>query len=312
MVELRVVWIGKILVVGINESKNRPLLIVGGSGYIGNALCEAALERGETVISLDLKSSSIVHKNLYYEFFDLNNFEGNDLRKFDGMKCYFLAGMSDLNKAISDPNSTIQLNVMALTKFLDVYSRFSTPSFTYFSSVYASGGAGGIYGKSKACAELIISDYADRNKGFIYNIFRLGSVYGGRSDETNGLHRIVERALNGEEIWYFGPSDAERSYVHISDVVSVCFDQGIQLDDNEIFMVKGHDTLKIEKVCLILEEILGLPKRNRIMNEKYDGHYKMTPLRVSKLIRTINASKKIDFDTGLFELCESLRKQNGL
>ena len=61
----------------------------------------------------------------------------------------------------------------------------------------------GLYKVSKKAAEDYVLEY---NKLFDldFTIIRYGSIYGPRSDDSNGLYRIIRKAVNENKLEYEG------------------------------------------------------------------------------------------------------------
>ena len=155
------------------------------------------------------------------------------------------------------------------------------------SSIYAESGLGGIYGVSKLCAELILEEFSEINPSLNYNIIRLGTVYGGESSASNGLHKIVQNALENRQVWFTGPLHTAREYIHIKDV-SRCLTELAKTNGKIVdFLLKGNSLVKMTDLCLMLEEYLGLEKGDRIEDSEYDGHYAQIPFRQQKPISTL-------------------------
>ena len=88
--------------------------------------------------------------------------------------------------------------------------------FIYASSVYVNSREGGFYGVSKKSAELFVEEYL-RAFGLEFTILRYGSLYGPRSNNKNGLRKIISDAIQNNSLTYNGNKDAIREYIHVRD-----------------------------------------------------------------------------------------------
>ena len=54
-----------------------------------------------------------------------------------------------------------------------------------------------------------------------YSILRFGTLYGPRSDNSNGLHSIIKDSLMKKKIIYSGSPEAMRDYIHVTDLAEI-------------------------------------------------------------------------------------------
>ena len=124
-----------------------------------------------------------------------------------------------------------------------------------------------------------------------YTIIQYGSLYGPRADATNGLRKIIESAINDEEITYQGDPEAIRSYIHVLDAA----DSSIKiLDDvfkNETLILSGQQSMKVEDLLQMVAEILETSKPIKFLTKKVTVttqephiHIKRILLRILSLI----------------------------
>jgi UDP-glucose 4-epimerase len=182
--------------------------------------------------------------------------------------------------------------------------------FVYASTVYVYSREGGFYRCSKQAAEHYVEEY-QRAYGVDYTILRYGSLYGPRSDETNGLFRIVRDALQRGFLSYEGNPDSIREYIHVEDAARASV---LALNDefrNESVVLTGHQSMKVLDLLKMLAEILGMPDEVKFRNEDYAGHYVRTPYAYQpKLGRKYMPPLHVDLGQGLLQLIEEVRKAN--
>ena len=75
--------------------------------------------------------------------------------------------------------------------------------FVHASSIYANSSQGGFYSCSKRAADDYVQEFNKLYK-LDYNILRFGSVYGSRSDRSNGVRKIIDKAIWKRKIIYRG------------------------------------------------------------------------------------------------------------
>ena len=91
----------------------------------------------------------------------------------------------------------------------------------YASSIYSTSIQGGFYRCSKRAAEDYIDEYYKRY-GIAFTILRYGSLYGERATGSNGIYRILNKAIKSKKIEYAGNRSSIRKYIHIIDMQSFC------------------------------------------------------------------------------------------
>ena len=117
-------------------------------------------------------------------------------------------------------------NLMSLTANVNVLESCRLNNVTRFlfaSSVYVHSREGGFYRCSKQASEAYIEEYK-RIYGLNYTILRYGSLYGPRTDNSNGLYRIINSALKNGVISYEGHPESMREYIHVEDAAIASVD----------------------------------------------------------------------------------------
>lgn len=281
--------------------------VFGGAGYIGYELCKELARKYNSVVCLDVNEEVFPEENITHYPFDIlkSNSLPDDFAQ--GAHVYYLSGLSDLNEGASNPVRTVELNILGLTRVLSLLVNFQNVQFFYFSSIYADGLVGSFYGASKEAAENYIKIFAKQNSNLSYNILRLGSVYGGRVDERNGLYKIALAALRGDEKWYFGDPNTSRDYIHVLDLCAATISLCAAGASERTYLVTGNRKYKIEEVCYLLEEIIEAPHLTRVEPKYSLGHYVKTPYRLSEKPMVIYLNETIDFGWALREYLENLK-----
>ena len=79
---------------------------------------------------------------------------------------------------------------------------------------------GGFYRVSKKAAEEYIEEFSKRfNLNF--TILRYGTIYGKRSNNTNGVKKIIKNALKNKEVVYEGSIKSKRNYLSAQDAAKI-------------------------------------------------------------------------------------------
>ena len=276
------------------------VIISGGSGYFGLELIKTFLNKNIQILNIDIQNSNLSHKNLIEINKDITEINLNDLFNFDASTFIHLAGFADLNYAYSKPHETLKHNVEMSIKMIEICYKLNIKNFIFSSSMYANGKHGGFYGVSKKCAELYLNEFASQKK-INLSIIRVGSLYGGNSKESNGLHSIIKKVLKGEKIEYNGNENNLRNYIHVNDASNSVFEILKGLKSGSYNLV-GRDQYKIKDVFLIISEILGVNIEINYKNVKNNKHYNYSPYSIKTFDRTLEVKNQIDFGSGIKEL----------
>ena len=168
------------------------------------------------MIIYDRKKKRIFKKNQKFIKGDILNFYQLEKAVRNCSYVYHFAGLSDLNEAVNEPLKSVKLNILATVKLLDLCLKYKINRFIHASSIYANSKDGGFYRSSKKAAEEYIEEYKN-----IYNlkftVLRFGSLYGRRAQKTNGLNKILLKAIAERKIYYQGNINSIREYINVED-----------------------------------------------------------------------------------------------
>jgi UDP-glucuronate 4-epimerase len=242
---------------------NQPLLITGAAGFIGAAVCERLLERGESVVGID-------NLNSYYDpslkQARLDRLDGIaapawglhrlDLADGDAMAALFaatkpravvhLAAQAGVRYSLENPAAYIQANLVGFGHILEGCRHHSVEHLVYASSSSVYGGnrampfAEGqpvnhpvsLYAATKKANELMAHTYSH-----LYDLpatgLRFFTVYGpwGRPDMAPML--FAKAILAGEPIKVFNNGQMRRDFTYIDDIVTgviACLDKPATAD----------------------------------------------------------------------------------
>jgi len=164
-------------------------------------------------------------------------------------------------------------------------------------------------GYSKHASEQYVEEY-QRRYGLDYTVLRYGSLYGPRSDQHNGLWRIVKKALETGIVSYEGSPEAMREYIHVADAARASV---IALGDefrNQHVVLTGQEPMRVVDLLKMLAEILGMPQSVDFIKTKHAGHYIRTPYAYqTSLGRKYVSSLHVDLGQGLLELIGEIKKE---
>jgi len=218
-------------------------LVTGGAGFIGSALCEALLARGDDVLCVDNFFTG-TRENIEH-LLDQKQFE---LLRHDVTFPLYVEVDEIFNFACPaspihyqrDPVQTTKtsvhgaINLLGLAKRLrakilqastsEVYGDPSVHPQTedYWGNVNPIGPRA-CYDEAKRCAETLFFDYY-RQYGLRIKVARIFNTYGPRLKPGDGrvVSNFVVTALTGEPLMIYGDGSQTRSFCYIDDLVDAC------------------------------------------------------------------------------------------
>lgn len=283
------------------------ITVIGGSGFLGSHVADKLSEAGHTVRIFDRKISPWLRPDqemIVGDLLDVATLE----KSIDGSDIvYHFAALADLNDALDKPVETVRVNVLGTVQALEASLKHNIKRFVYASTVYVYSREGGFYRCSKQASEHYIEEYS-RAFRLDYTILRYGSLFGPRSDESNGLYRIVRDALQRGFIQISKVSpDAIRAYIHVEDAARASV---VALGDefkNESIVLTGHEPMNFSDLMKMLAEILGFSKEIEFVNSEDSGHYIKTPYAyIPKLGRKYVHPMHVDLGQGLIQLINEI------
>jgi len=283
------------------------ITVIGGSGFLGSHVADQLSEAGHTGRIFDRKISPWLRPDQEMIVGDLldaatleKSIAGSDI-------VYHFAALADLNDALDKPVETVRINVLGTVQALEASRKHNIKRFVYASTVYVYSREGGFYRCSKQASEHYVEEFY-RAFGLDYTILRYGSLFGPRSDESNGLYRIVRDALQRGFIQISKVSpDAIRAYIHVEDAARASVVALGEEFKNESIVLTGHEPMKFSDLMKMLAEILGFSKEIEFVNSEDSGHYIKTPYAYQpKLGRKYVHPMHVDLGQGLIQLINEI------
>ena len=284
--------------------------VIGGSGFLGSHVCDHLSDAGYAVTILDQVASPWLRADQKMLVGDLldealldESIAGSDV-------VYNFAAIADLDKAIATPVETARVNVLGNVLVLEACRRHTVRRFIFASTVYVYSRDGGFYRCSKQAAEQYVEEY-QRAYGLDYTILRYGSLYGPRSDNRNGLFRIVQDALQTGVIRYVGSPEAMREYIHVEDAARASVAALGPEFCNASVVLTGQEAMRVSDLLKMLAEILGKGASVEFVEAEQAGHYVRTPYAYQpKLGRKYVPPMHVDLGQGLLQLIGEIEAAN--
>ena len=218
------------------------IVVTGAAGFIGSHLCEALLDRGDSVVGIDNLRTGAMANIAHLRDRDFE-FIRHDVTRYidvEGEVDYILHFASPASPVdyLELPIQTLKVgslgthNALGLAKakgakFLlastsEVYGDplVHPQTESYWGNVNPIGPRG-VYDEAKRFAEAITLAY-HRYHGLDTRIVRIFNTYGPRMRLHDGraVPAFMSQALRGEDVTIFGDGSQTRSFQYISDLVA--------------------------------------------------------------------------------------------
>jgi len=226
------------------------MFVTGAAGFIGYHVCNALLERGETIVGVDslnnyydinLKMARLFslqkQKNFRFNLVNLADRKTLDRSLEETGKVdtvIHLAAQAGVRYSLENPSAYIQSNVVGHFNILDACSKMPTVKhFIYASSSSVYGGNTdlpysindkidnpiSLYAATKQSNELISQSYNN-----LYNLPQTGlrffTVYGPWGRPDMAYYSFTKAIFEEKTIRVFNHGDMKRDFTYIDDIVS--------------------------------------------------------------------------------------------
>ena len=289
----------------------KKVVVIGGSGFIGSHVADHLSEAGYQVTIYDSNYSSWLSADQEMVVGDLLDEKKLNQTIIDAEFVYNFAAIADLNESLLNPQKTININILGNTNVMESCRLNNVKRFIFASSIYVNSREGGFYRCSKKASESYVKEY-QRAFGLDYTILRYGSLYGPRSDESNGIFRIIKSALETGVVKYEGHKESMREYIHVMDAALSSIEILDDKYNNKSIVLTGHEPMRVIDVLKMLAEILGISEDNvEFVEGDYIGHYVRSPYSYqSEIVRKLIPPMHIDLGQGMLQLINEIEKQN--
>lgn len=287
---------------------NQKVLVIGGSGFLGSHVADALSEAGFDVHIFDRSHSLWLRKDQKMIIGDILDIKIVEEAVAECYAVYNFAAIADLDEALNKPLETARVNILGNVHILEACRKNKVSRYVYASTVYVNSREGGFYRCSKRAAEQYVEQY-QKSYCLDYTILRYGSLYGPRSDEHNGLWRVVTKALKTGKVSYNGSPEAMREYIHVVDAARASVDVLGPNFRNEHVVLTGQEPMRVMDLLKMLAEILGMSQNVEFIESEHPGHYIRTPYAYQPILgRKYVPALHVDLGQGLLELILEIKK----
>ena len=308
-----------------------PVIVTGAAGFIGMHVAERLLDRGETVVGVDVF-------NAYYDprlkEARAARLEGRagfrmvraDIAEHEAMRALVadsgadrvvhLAAQAGVRYSLENPFAYERSNLAGHLSILEACRHAGVEHLVYASSSSVYGdrpleGQGfreddptvspvSLYAATKRSCELLSQSYA-RLYGFPQSGLRFFTVYGPWGRPDMAYYSFTRRIVRGEPIEVYGEGRMARDFTYIDDIVDGVLgvlDHPPAQGAHEIYNIGDSQPVGLMEMIATLEAALGV-QANKIMRPMQPGDVTATYADVSKLNALTGYRPRVALTEGL-------------
>jgi UDP-glucose 4-epimerase len=243
-----------------------PVLVTGGSGFIGSHVVDRLVAAGRRPRILDRRAS------VWHEPSEVETVLGDVRELQDVMRaargcsaiCH-LAAVADVAQVHAEPADATELNATGTLNILEAARRLSIPRVVYASTVWVYSDVDAdevdedtllcppahLYTAGKLAGELYCRSYAA-----LYDvestIVRFGIPYGPRARPAAVIPSFVARAQAGQALSIAGSGDQQRAFVYVEDLADGVVRALAPAGAGRTYNLAGRETTTIRGLAEII------------------------------------------------------------
>ena len=292
-----------------------PVIVTGAAGFIGMHVAERLLDRGETVVGVDVFNAYYDPRLKEARAARLEGRDGfrmvrADIAEPEAMRALVadsgadrvvhLAAQAGVRYSIENPFAYERSNLAGHLSILEACRHAGIQHLVYASSssVYGDRPLDGqgfreddptvspvsLYAATKRSCELLSQSYA-RLYGFPQSGLRFFTVYGPWGRPDMAYYSFTRKIVRGEPIEVYGEGRMARDFTYIDDIVDGVLgvlDRPPAQGAHEIYNIGDSQPVGLMEMIATLEAALGVTA-NKIMRPMQPGDVTATYADVSKL-----------------------------
>ncbi len=308
-----------------------PIIVTGAAGFIGMHTAERLLDRGETVIGVDIFNDYYDPALKEARAARLESRPGfrmvrADIADHEQMKALVadsgaerivhLAAQAGVRYSIENPFAYERSNLAGHLSIMEAARHNGVKHLVYASSSSVYGdrpleGAGfreddptvdpvSLYAATKRSCELLSQSYA-RLYGFPQSGLRFFTVYGPWGRPDMAYFSFTRKIARGEPIEVYGEGRMARDFTYIDDIVDGIvgvLDNPPPQGSHEVYNIGDSQPVGLMEMISTLEDALGA-KADKIMRPMQPGDVTATYADVSKLNALTGYQPKVPLKEGL-------------
>src|SRR5512139_3008180 len=260
-------------------------LVTGAAGFIGARTSEFLIAQGHAVTGVDNMNDAYDVRMKEYRLQHMQTFPGFTFHKldisnrdsvfsalstpFDGL--INLAARASVRASVENPWAFVETNVIGTLNMLELCRRNGIRKFILAStsSIYGADPPYPTpesvpsdkplqpYAASKKGAEALVHSYHHLH-GIDVSILRYFTVYGPAGRPDLAIFRFVQWVSEGRPVRVNGDGEQSRGFTYIDDIARGTI-QALKPLGHEIINLGGHETITINNLVKLVEEVTGKP-----------------------------------------------------
>jgi nucleoside-diphosphate-sugar epimerase len=309
-------------------------LVTGAAGFIGSRVTEILIEQGHTVTGVDNLNNAYDVRMKEYRLRKLRarlgfNFQRLDISERGSMEnlppfeaIINLAARAGVRDSIEDPWTFMETNLTGTLNLLELARQRGVKKFIQASTAGVYGANPPLPTPETAESDHPLQPYAASKKGvevlchayhFMHGldvtIFRYFTVYGpaGRPDMV--MFRFTKWISEGQPVHLYGTGEQSRGFTYLEDVAHGTI-LGLQPMGFEIINLGGHETITINQMITMLEELTG--KKAHLQNHPaHRADILANQADVSKAKQLLGWEPQMNLVDGMKHLVDWYRNERG-
>jgi UDP-glucuronate 4-epimerase len=308
-----------------------PVIVTGAAGFVGMHVAERLLDRGETVIGVDvfndyydpaLKAARAARLDGRPGFTMVRMDIADDaammalVRDSGAKRIVHLAAQAGVRYSIDNPFAYQRSNLAGHLSVLEAARHNGVTHLVYASSSSVYGdrplaGAGfketdpvdapvSLYAATKRANELMSISYA-KLYGFPMSGLRFFTVYGPWGRPDMAYYGFTQKILGGQPIEVYGEGKMARDFTYIDDIVDGIvgvLDNPPAQGGHEIYNIGDNDPVGLMEMITTLETAIG-QQATKVMRPMQPGDVTATYADISKLNALTGYKPKVKLAQGL-------------
>ena len=260
-------------------------LVTGVAGFIASRVAEMLLDAGHTVAGIDNLNDAYDVRMKDYRLARLSGRSGFVFHELDisdrsildpGIfdpgpveAVINLAARAGVRQSVANPWIYVDTNMTGTLNLLELCARRHVPKFILASTSSLYGADAPLptpetadsshplqaYAASKKGAEALCHAYRNLY-GLDITIFRYFTVYGPAGRPDMSMFRFTQWISEGQPVLVNGDGEQSRGFTYIDDIARGTI-LGLKPLGYEIINLGGHESIKINELVSILEELIG-------------------------------------------------------
>lgn len=302
-------------------------LVTGAAGFIGSALVDRLLQRGDEVVGIDnfdpFYSAASKRSNLSGAMrsprfrlveLDIRDSHGVQvaLREARPETVVHLAARAGVRPSIEAPGLSASVNVLGTTHLLEAASALGVlPRFVLASSssVYGDRSSGPFretdpadhpvspYAATKRASELLAHAFHQIH-GLPVTVLRFFTAYGPRNRPDLAIAKFARLIDRGEAVPMFGDGSTRRDYTYVDDLVAGIIPAIDRCAGYQIYNLGNSDPIELGSMIDALGQAMGkVPVIRRLPEQP--GDVRMTSADISRAAAELGYAPRTSFGEGI-------------